>query len=40
MKIWKRILTLTDDECFIIMIAMAVFAYGWVIGYVVGGGLS
>lgn len=40
MKIWKRILNLTDDECLIIMIGVTIFAYGVYIGYIIGGGLS
>lgn len=31
----KRIMNLTDDECMIIMICIAIFAYGFIAGYLV-----
>ena len=34
-----RIRTLSDDECMIIMIGMALFTYGFIFGYIIGGGL-
>lgn len=39
MKLLNRIRNLTDDECFIIMICCAIFAYGYIAGYIIGGGL-
>lgn len=29
----KRIMNLTDDECMIIIIGVAIFAYGYLFGY-------
>lgn len=39
MKFLNRIYNLTDDECMIIMIGMAIFTYGFIFGYIIGGGL-
>lgn len=39
MKLLNRMRNLTNDECMIIMKGCAIFAYGYMVGYIIGGGL-